>query len=383
MHVDPIMPLFVSIVLVMTVVAIVARIIKQPLIIGYLITGFFIGPQGLGIVSNPEVISRVGSVGVLLLLFFIGMEVCPRKLVSNWKLTIVGTSIQILLSVGIIIVLGYLFQWPFHRSLLIGFVIAISSTAVILNLLKEWNELDTRVGQDVLGILLTQDLAIIPMIILLGFFTGERLDIFVLSLQLFGSILFLSIVMWTMGKEKIHLPFGKWIRNDHEVQVLFALLFCFGLALISSLLHLSSALGAFVGGILIRAAKETAWVEDKLHSLQVIFIALFFASIGMLLDFRFLIEYWRVISILLVIVILGNTLINTLIFKGLGRSWRESLYGGVLLSQIGEFSFLLAAIGYNSNIIGKYAYQITIILIVLTLMVSPLWIMGCKKIIRR
>ena len=185
------------------------------------------------------------------------MEVSPTKLIKNWKVAVIGTLLQIIISVGCVWPLGMFLNWPVERIVLIGFVISLSSTAVILKLLQDWKESETEVGQDVLVILLAQDLAVIPMLIVLSMLGNVQDDTSNIWLQLIGAAVMAIIVGYIALKETIHLPLGKLLKNDHEIQVFAALCICLGLSLLTGLAGLSTALGAFVAGMLIGAAKET------------------------------------------------------------------------------------------------------------------------------
>ena len=165
------------------------------------------------------------------------------------------------------------------------------------------------------------------------------------------------------------------------MQVFTALFICFGLALVTGLLELSAALGAFAAGIMVSTAKETQWVHHALEPFRVVFVAIFFVSIGMLVNPAFLLEYWPQVSLLVIAVFLSNTFINATILRASGDSWRDSLYGGALLSQIGEFSFVLAAIGFQASIISQFGYQLVIEVIAISLLLSPAWIMAVKRMV--
>ncbi len=382
MHLDPIMPYLVGAVLAVLILGLILRSIRQPYVIGYLIAGIVLGPHGFAFITDEDMLAHLGAIGVVLLLFFIGMEVSPRKLLDNWKVAVIGTLLQIFISVGCVWPLGAFLEWPLPRIILIGFVISLSSTAVVLKLLQDWKEFDSKVGQNVLVILLAQDLAVIPMMIILstlGSAHGETSNIW---LQLFGASIMALIIGYIAVKETIHLPLRKLLGNDHEIQVFAALCVCLGLALLTGLAQLSTALGAFVGGMVIGAAKETQWVHHSLESFRVVFVALFFVSIGMLVDLGFIQSHMLQVGALVFLVIITNTFINGAILRMLGDSWRDSLYAGTLLSQIGEFSFVLAAVGIQAKIITDYGYQMTIAVISISLLISPPWIMLIKKLLK-
>ncbi len=383
MHLDPIMPYLVSAILMILLLGLVLRSVRQPYVIGYLIAGIILGPHGIALVEDEVLLSRLGAIGVVLLLFFIGMEVSPKKLIDNWKVAVLGTLLQIVISVGCVWPLGVWLEWPIERIVLIGFVISLSSTAVVLKLLEDWKELDTRVGQNVLVITLAQDLAVIPMLIILSMMGGDQSTSGNIWLQLLGAAVIAIIVGYIAVKETIHLPLSRLLANDHELQIFAALSICLGLSLITGLAGLSTALGAFVAGMLVGAAKETRWVHHSLESFRVIFVALFFVSIGMLVDLSFIQSHWAQVTALVLLVIITNTFINGAILRVLGENWRDSLYAGTLLSQIGEFSFVLAAVGIQAQIITNYGYQMTVAVISISLLISPLWIMLIKMLLKR
>lgn len=382
MHLDPIMPYLVGSILAVLILGLVLRSIRQPYVIGYLLAGIVLGPHGVALITDEDMLSHLGAVGVVLLLFFIGMEVAPKKLLDNWKVAVLGTLLQIIISVGCVWPLGLFLDWPIPRIVLIGFVISLSSTAVVLKLLQDWKEFDSKVGQNVLVILLAQDLAVIPMLIILSMLGGAHAEASDIWLQLIGAAAMAAIIAYIAVKETIHLPLSKYLGSDHEIQVFAALCICLGLSLLTGLAQLSTALGAFVGGMVIGAAKETQWVHHSLESFRIVFVALFFVSIGMLVDLSFIQSHWLQVGALVILVIITNTFINGAILSMLGDNWRDSLYAGTLLSQIGEFSFVLAAVGIQSSIITNYGYQMTIAVISITLLISPPWIMLVKLLLK-
>lgn len=374
MHFDPIMLKLVGSLLIVMSVVMAMRMLHQPHVVGYLLAGILLGPQGLSMLSEQESLNRLGDFGVVLLLFFVGMETTPLKLLKNWRITFLGTAVQIGGCIFLISLVGWWLHWPASRILLIGFVISLSSTAVVLNYLRETHQLKAKIGQDALGILLAQDLALIPMLIVVGVMGGEKLDSGKLALQLAGALLVLALLAWmTLGKF-VHIPLGKKLRGDHELQVFFAFSLCLGLALLTGLFQLTSALGAFVAGMLVGVARETNWVHHRLEPFRVVFVAVFFVSIGTLVDVHFVLDNLILVVALVVAVFFGNTVINATVLRLLGDPWRYSIYAGAHLAQIGEFSFVLAAVGVKNDLISGYAYQFAVAVIALSLMLSPAWI---------
>ncbi len=373
-NLDPSLLIFVIICFSALAVAIVLRFFRMPSVISYIVAGMIIGPYGFDLIKDQDMITTLGNFGVVLLLFFVGMEVSIKDMISRWKVSVLGTVMQIFISVAIVFLLGRWLGWPIGRIVLLGFVISLSSTAVVIKILESKKEIQSRMGQDVLGILIVQDIAIIPMIVILGLLGGNGIDYKEISLQVIGGILAIASMIWVLRKKNVRLPFGSKFKDDPELQVLAAFILCFGIALLSGFFHLSAALGAFMAGVFLAHAKETEWVHKSLSSFKVIFLALFFISIGMLINIEFFFSNIWLILIVLFLIFLTNTLINVFIFRWHGRSWCESFYGGSLLSQVGEFSFILAAIGVQAGLILDFPYQITISVIALSLIVSPMWI---------
>lgn len=380
--IDPLISKFVILSLVIILIGFILRILKQPSVITYIIVGVLVGPYGLQIIADESLISNLGSLGLVLLLFFIGMEIHLPNLIANWKISIIGTFIQIISSILIVWLLGIWFDWQFNQIIMLGFVISLSSTAVIVKLLQERNELQTTTGQLVIGILLAQDIFIVPMLIIINYLGGHQPDKFEIIKQVIGGISIIGLIVFVVRKKEFKLPFNKIIKKDHEMQVFIAFTLCFGFSLITSFLGLSAALGAFVGGIVLSAAKSTNWVHDSLIAFKTMFVALFFVSVGMLIDLSFLMNNALTIGILVLIVFVLNNSINVIVIALFCKNWKISFYAGALLSQIGEFSFVISSTGYFTGIITEYAYQLTINTIALTLLLSPFWISFSKRILR-
>ncbi len=380
MHLDPVLPILFSIAFAALLIGFILRKFHQPHVVSYIIVGIILGPAGMSLIDNPDTVSSFGSLGVVMLLFFIGMEVSPEKLLAHWRLALFGTLLQILLGLAVMYIVGYIFAWPIKRVVLMTFVITLSSTAVVLKLLEEWNQLETKVGNDVLGILLVQDLAVVPMLLTVSLMSGVETETGVLLKQFIGACVLLGLGGWAVSRKRKLKSVPNFIKNDTELQLFAALTLCFGLALLSGWLELSTALGAFIAGIVIGQSYEIHWIVEKLGSLRDLFVALFFLSIGLLIDLNFVKDNIGELLLLVIAVMFVNTLINGFILKLFGRSTKHSIYGGVILSQVGEFSFVIAALGLSTGLIVNHAYQLTLGLIAFSLMVSPAYIAFAKKL---
>jgi len=206
MHMDPIMPTLVGAIVAILLIGLLMHSLRQPNVIAYLLAGIVLGPSLLGLVNDQEVLDRLGQFGVVILMFFIGMEVSPQKLISKWQVALLGTCLQIAVSVMVISAIGHFLDWPFVLCVLLGFIVSLSSTAVVLNLLQTQDELETSYGQNALNVLLTQDIAIIPMLIVVNLLGGKEIETSELTMQLFGGCAMIALFAWIVYRKEIHLP---------------------------------------------------------------------------------------------------------------------------------------------------------------------------------
>lgn len=378
---EPILFAIFGISLAIVMIGLFMKIFKQPHVVTYIFAGILLGPSFFGLVNDQLLLQSMGSIGIVLLMFFIGMEVSLPRLISNWKIVIIGPILQVIIASIAMIIFGKFLGWDLNKSILMAFVITISSTAVIVKILKSWEELHTKIGQDVLGILIVQDIMVVPMIIILDLAGNKKIDFAKIIESIILGILIISFVIFLIKNGKLKIPFHDKIKDDLELRFFVALIICFGFAIMTSYLGLSSALGAFIAGLFVSEEAHNLSMKKNLMSFYFFFVAIFFMSIGMMLDINFLKDNIRILGFLVLIVFSLSTIMNMIILKVLGSSWSESLYGGALLSQLGEFGFVLAAVGLSTAIITEEGYSLIIALISLTLILSPFWIKIIKDIL--
>jgi CPA2 family monovalent cation:H+ antiporter-2 len=381
MHMDPALPTAVATLLVVVLLSLAFRRLRQPLIVAYLFAGVLLGPSGLAWWTDLASLERAGELGVLLLLFFAGMELQIPKLIESWRVPVLGTTLQVLSSVGLAFALGAAFDWPAPRSLLLGFVISLSSTAVVLNLLRARSELTTPLGIDVVGVLLAQDILVPFMLVALSLAGPGETDLAEIGLQIVGGLGIVTIVaLVTRFDGGPLVTLFERLRGDREIEVFAALAVCLGVSLATSALHLSAALGAFVGGVIASESSQSEWMHQHLEPFRTLLLALFFVSVGALVDLEFLAQQAPAVGLLTVGALVTNTLLNGGILRLLGRTWTEALVGGALLSQLGEFGFVLAAVGKQGHLITSFGYQLTVATIACTLVASSLWITAVERL---
>ncbi len=376
--IDPLLFDVALISLLVIVMGVLSKVTRQPYVITYILTGILLGSHALGVVDDPELIMHLGNIGVVLLLFFVGMELKVDSFMKHWRISAYVTVFQLVLSVVVMVVLGGILSWELRRILLLGFIISLTSTAVILKLLDEWKLADSRMGSYVSTTTIMQDLTIIPMMIILTFLSTDGVSVERSVIQIASGIALMGLIAFLMTRKQIHLPVVSHLGKDRELQVFVALGLLCGCAILTALVGLSTSLGAFLAGILVAKSKETHWVHASLSSFRVVFVALFFVSIGLLLDIEFLRENAWLVGFLLLVVYTINTLITVAILRFIHIPWRDSLIAAALLAQVGELSFVLVAFGLDSSIITSFSYQVTIAVITLSLLFSPVWILAVK-----
>ncbi|WP_420321390.1 cation:proton antiporter [Flagellimonas sp.] len=354
---------------------------EQTYIIGYIMIGVVAKQYMLKTIGNMDYLRLLGELGVILLLFFIGMEINLVDFVKQWRIAVIGVIAQLTLSLFLMLGVGTYFDWGIARIIVLGFVVALSSSAVVIKLLQDKGLLDSKMGKNVLSILLAQDVAFVPLLLIISQLGGTKMTSWDLALMAIGASIILALLIYIYTKRSLKFPYAKRIAKDHELQFFVAVLLCFGGALITSLFGLSAALGAFVGGMLINATKETHWIQDTLHSFRILFVSFFFISIGMQIDVGFIQNNIETVLSAIIIIFLGNHILNTVVLRYFSDSWKEAILGGAYLAQIGELSFLLIATAFTYGIIEEFSYNFTINIISLTLVISPFWIGITEKAI--
>ena len=349
--------------------------LKQPAIMGYVLAGVILGPSGLALVENREGIELLAELGVLLLLFLLGMELDLSSFKSKWKLAFLTVILQIGISFLLVGTMTHFFGEDGRVALLISFLGALSSTAVVVKLLEVSGELESFTGRLTLAILIGQDLAFVPMTLLIQGSSEGNLSFWIFA-KAIGAAAFLLGMVYFLSKQTkgYRFPFVKRIKQEVDMIPLSALAFCFGLAAFTGLLGLSAAYGAFIAGLVLGNSQHKKTMIQATHPIQSILMMIFFLSVGLLLDLSFLWAHLGLILFLLLLVTLGKTILNIGILYFLRVSWPQAFLSGVLMAQLGEFSFLLATLAKDSHILSPFGAQLVITLTALSLMFSPLWL---------
>jgi CPA2 family monovalent cation:H+ antiporter-2 len=348
--------------------------LNQPYFVAYIIAGIILGPYVFQVFNNSDTISVIGELGLLIQMFFIGTKMDTQTLAKNIKKPLAGVIAQLVLSFFFISLLGVYQQWNWQEILLFSFIISLSSSAIILEYLEKNNEINTPLGTLTSGILVLQDFLLVPMLLVINFIGHKNLSLKQILPLLFSTLVITIFLRFVFLHRKINIRFPDKIKDDHEAQVFAGLLLCFGFSWLTQMLNLSPAIGALIGGIIIARSNSTQWLETKLIPFRVFFLSLFFLSIGLQIDLRFLIQHIKLICLIVAIILIVNSAINAIVFRLLGVSRRNSIYAGALLSQIGEFSLVLCMVAKTQNLVNEFWYQLTLTVIAVTMLMTAIWI---------
>ncbi|CUI16801.1 putative glutathione-regulated potassium-efflux system protein [Candidatus Protochlamydia naegleriophila] len=349
-----------------------------PPVVGFLLTGVLAGPHGLSLVGETGDVETLAQIGIVLLLFGIGMEFSIKKLVQIRRLFLLGGSMQ----VGFTILLSYLIaqldDWSWKEALFLGFLLSMSSTAIVLRLLEQKGESTSPHGRLSISILIFQDMVAIPMILFTPVLGGRGGDHAPLELAMLWPMvkgLFILVVVFFSAQRIVPRLLLQVARTrNKELFLLSVLTLCFGVAWLTSSLGLSLTIGAFLAGLIISESEYSNEAISNIFPFQALCISFFFVSIGMLLDMNFVLHQPFTILSLAMVILLIKASAAGLATVFLGLPIRTAVMTGIALSQIGEFSFVLANTGIPYGLMTEYEYQLFLAVSLVTLAFSPVLI---------
>ena len=346
--------------------------IRVPAIVGFLFTGILAGPHGLGLVKAVHEVEILAEIGVVLLLFTIGIEFSLRNLLQIRRSILIGGSLQVLLTVLVAFLIARQAGQPFGQSIFIGFLVSLSSTAIVLKLMQERAEVDSPHGRTALAILIFQDVIIVPMILITPLLAGTAGGFdespFVLVAKGIGIILLVLVgAKWIVPRVLYQVA----RTRSRELFLLSIVAVCLAVAWLTSSVGLSLALGAFLAGLIISESEYSHQAFGNILPFRDLFISFFFVSIGMLLDLGFLVEQPVFIALIALGVLALKTVIAGFVTVLLGSPLRTTILVGFALSQVGEFSFILSKTGVEHDLLGANVFQIFLAVSVLTMAATP------------
>ena len=356
------------------VVTIIFKLLKQPLVLGYIVAGFLVGPHfGLfPTVVEEATIQEWSEIGIIFLLFALGLEFSFKKLFTVGSSAFITAGIEVV-TVGCVgFLTGYFLGWTSMESLMLGGMLAMSSTTIIIKAFDDLGLKKEPFADIVVVVLILQDIiAILMMVLVSGAAVSKQFS----GGEMFFNIvkLFFFLILWfVIGiyfLPTFFKKFKRWI-ND-ETLLIFSIGLCFGMVAIATSLGFSSALGAFVMGSILSETIEGEHIEKLIKGIKDLFGAIFFVSVGMMVDPGILTEYWGTILLITFVTVVVKALLSSAAVLVSGQSLELSLRAGFSLAQIGEFSFILATLGISLGVMNPVIYPIIVAVSVITIFLTP------------
>lgn len=356
------------------------RQFKLPAIIGFLVTGIIAGPHALGLVSNIHEVEQMAEIGVVLLLFTIGIEFSLQELLRIRQLVFWGGGLQVGLTIILVTMVAALAGFSPAKAVFFGFLVALSSTAILMKLLMDAGEMDTPHGKTALGILIFQDLCVVPLMLFIPFLGGAGYGIADGAL-ITAKALVVVVVAHFGARFVVPWIFSQVVRTrSRELFILTIIFIGFGTAWLTALAGLSLALGAFIAGLAISESEYSHQVMGDIIPFRDAFISLFFISVGMLLSPAALLSHPLAILAIVVFIIAAKGLIATATALALKFPLRVAVTSGLLLAQVGEFAFVLSQAGMKYGLLDANTYQIFLAASVATMALTPLFLKVAPRV---
>ncbi|PPR60255.1 MAG: Iron transporter MagA [Alphaproteobacteria bacterium MarineAlpha4_Bin2] len=366
-----------------TVCGMVMARLNQPAIVGYILAGIILGPSGLGLVEDRGQIASLAELGVLMLLYIIGMELSVRSFRRMWRIAVFSTGLQVLVSLVAMLFLGYALGWPMAHVILFAFVLALSSTAVAVKMMEDVGALRRRTGRIAVGVLIAQDLAVAPMMIVLAGLVGDGFDMIVFLEIVVAVVLLVGLIRYLARDRKISLPFATLVLGKLDLRPVAALAWCFAAAAVAGFIGISAVFGAFLAGLVVGSSHQRHEFFEAAKPIESILLMTFFLSIGLLIDLNFLWNNLGLVLVLWAFVTVFKTVLNAAIFRAMGETWQHAFLSGLFLAQIGEFGFILGGVALDSSIINTDLYRLVVAVTVFSLVTSPIWMNSARRVQHR
>ena len=361
----------------------VFRYLRISSTIAYFFVGLLLGPFAFGLLPNTESVKHFVEFGIVFLMFTIGLEFSLPKLNSMRKIIFGLGAIQVVTTILTTMAISRLFNLNFGSAFIIGSAFSLSSTAIVLKILVERIDLNSRHGKLATGILLFQDLAVIPILILIPAISSDSYDLYTISGLILIKVLILFTILFWLGKPILNFWFGIVAKQkSRELFVLNVLMITLIFSYLTNLTGLSYALGAFIAGMLISETRYRYQVESDIASFRDILLGLFFISIGMMLNISIFIDYLSIIIAIFTLYTFFKVILISVLTKIYSYEWGVGLRVGIILGQAGEFSFVVLSLGNDQGLLTGDLFQIILSTCLLSMLVSPFLIPLNGKIAR-
>ncbi len=371
----PLLADFVVILGAATIVILLSHRARIPALVAFLLTGIIIGPSGFGLISDVHQVEILAEFGVVALLFVIGLEFSLERLKQIRRAFTVGGSLQALFTIAVMIPVSMYLGFQIERAIFFGFLVTLSSTALVLKVFGDREELESPHGKLILGILLFQDFLVVPMIILTPVLAGAvEASPASIAMRFGGGVAVIALVFIVARHLMPHILRLIVRTGIREILVVGALFICLGMAMLTESLDFSLALGAFIAGIIISESEYSHQVVADILPFRDVFFSVFFISIGMLLSLDFVRANVAAVLIAAFSLIVLKLVIVTTIVLLMKYPMRTALMTGIGLAQIGEFSFILANVGIGVEMLSAAQFQAFLAGSVLTMMITPFFV---------
>ncbi|MBA6154593.1 monovalent cation:proton antiporter family protein [Gelidibacter maritimus] len=363
------------------VIVFVLQRLKLPSIIGFLLTGVIIGPYGLSLIKAVEQVEILSEVGVILLLFVIGMELSIKQLVSIKKTVFIGGFLQVGLTVGVAGLVYYFLGNSWNESVFVGFLFSLSSTAIVLKTLQDRQEISAPHARNALAILIFQDIIVVPMMLVTPMIAGESSDVTMDILMLLVKSAIVVVLTYVSARYIVpRLMHAVAKTNSKELFLLVTITLCFAIAFLTAGIGLSLALGAFIAGLIISESEYSHQATSIILPFRELFTSFFFVSVGMLLDLSFFLNNIPIILLLVFIVLILKSLVAAIAVAILKYPTKTALLTGLALFQVGEFAFILSKIGIKFNLLTAQTNQYFLSVSIVSMILTPFVIMFSEPI---
>jgi monovalent cation:H+ antiporter-2, CPA2 family len=347
----------------------VAQRLKQSAIIGYLMAGVIVGPM----LFNAQAVEQVAELGVALLLFSIGLEFSFSRLRQLGTIALIGGTAQVVITLGVYALVASVFMNT-AAAVVLGAMVALSSTAVVLRVLVDRSSIDSVHGRNALGILLMQDIAVVPLVLLVTIMTqggGSQAIAAHITKTLVGASLLVVAFYFLFYRITPKILMSRGVFANRELVVMLAIISALGSIWSAHVLGLSPALGAFLAGILLAESPFAAQIRSDIVGIRTLFVTLFFTSVGMLADPLWFVQHLHWVAIGLVLVVVGKTVIIYAIARALKFGPAQALATGLTLAQIGEFSFVLASTAQQGLLLGANQFALVVSVTIVSMFLAP------------
>ncbi len=349
----------------------VAQRLRVPTVVGFLLTGVVIGPHSLGFIQDAASVSGLAELGLILLLFTIGLELSVSRIIRLGRLVLQGGAVQVAATIATTAGVALIVAVTPHQAVFYGALVALSSTAIVLKIYTDRGELDSPHGRVAMAILLFQDVCVVPLMLLVPVLAGAGEGIGA-SARHMGISLAVVATLIVVGRAAVPWVLQKVVLlRNRELFTLSIVFFALGAAYVTASTGLSLALGAFIAGLVIAESEYGVQALSDVLPFRDTFTGIFFISVGMLLDLGFALEHAGLVLTITVGVFFGKAIIAGGAVRLLKRSWQVSVLSGLGLAQVGEFSFILAMVGAPLGLLDADGYQLFLAMSVITMLATP------------